>query len=80
MKQIQECGLKGKYSRTIRISRYKEIVMAHKEESMKINRQQKWDFYFGVVPIDAKCLSTASKLQANSKKRKPESEDDCSFE
>ena len=38
VKQIQECGLKGKYSRTIRISRYKEIVMAHKEESMKMYR------------------------------------------
>ena len=29
--------------------------------------------------MDAKCLSTASKLLVNSKKRKPESEDDCSF-
>ena len=53
--------------------------MAHKEELMKTYRQQKGDFYFGVVPTDAKCLSTVSKLLVNSKKRKPESEDDCSF-
>ena len=53
--------------------------MTHKEESTKTYRRQKGDFYFGVVPTDAKCLSTASKLLANSKKRKPESEDDCSF-
>ena len=53
--------------------------MTHKEESTKTYRRQKGDFYFGVVPMDAKCLSTASKLLANSKKRKPESDDDCSF-
>ena len=53
--------------------------MTHKEESTKMYRRQKGDFYFGVVPTDAKCLSTVSKLLANSKKRKPESEDDCSF-